>query len=366
MSHPILKATLDLGQSVWLDYISRELMDSGGLERHIAEGLRGMTSNPTIFEKAIAGSSDYDDDIRKGISGDLSPSEVFENLAVSDVARAADMLKSVYVESKGADGFVSLEVSPRLAHDTKGTIEEALRLWKRVNRPNLMIKVPGTREGTPAVKELLIQGLNVNVTLLFTINQYRDVLETFVAALEERVKRNEPVDGIASVASFFISRVDGIVDPKLADKGRKNLLGRAAIANACMAYKHFLAVSQTARWKALAAKGARVQRPLWASTSTKNPVYSDCIYVDELIANDTVNTMPPQTLLAYKDHGKPSAKLIKNLETAQSTLAEIAACGVNLDRITEELIEDGVVKFADSFDALLAAISMKLKAGARA
>lgn len=366
MSHPIMKATLDLGQSLWLDYISRELMDSGGLELHVAEGLRGMTSNPTIFEKAIAGSADYDNDIRKGIASELAPKDVFENLAVSDVARACSMLSGVYQDSQGVDGYVSLEVSPTLAHDTKGTVTEALRLWERVNRPNLMIKVPGTTEGMPAILELLRRGINVNVTLLFTFQQYFDVLETYIKALEARHAKGEDLSKIASVASFFVSRIDSVADAKLEKLGRKDLCAKGAIANACMAYKHFQNVTASPRWKKLADAGAHVQRPLWASTSTKNPEYPDTLYIDELIAEHTVNTVPPQTLSAFKDHGKPTAKLVKTMATAEKTLAEMKSLGVDIDLIAFDLIEDGVVKFAQSFETLLSAIAAKLKAGATA
>ncbi|NUO17823.1 transaldolase [bacterium] len=362
MSHPIMKATLDLGQSLWLDYISRELMDSGGLERHVAEGLRGMTSNPSIFEKAIASSSDYDDDIRKGAAAGLGAHEVFENLAVADVSRACGMLVNVYRDSEGVDGYVSLEVSPKLAHDTQGTIDEALRLWQRVNRPNLMIKVPGTPEGLPAVLELLTRGVNVNITLLFTLDQYRQVLETYLRALEERHAKGEDLSRIASVASFFVSRIDSVADAQLEKIGRKDLLAKGAIANACLAYKHFLDVTASARWQKLAKAGAQVQRPLWASTSTKNPEYSDVLYVEELIAANTVNTVPPQTLSAFKDHGKPSARLMMNMAKASETIAEMRKLGVDIDKIAFDLIEDGVVKFAQSFDAMLAAIDSKLKA----
>lgn len=366
MSQPIMQATLDLGQSLWLDYISRELMDSGGLERHVAEGLRGMTSNPTIFEKAIAGSSDYDADIRNGIAGDLSAQEVFENLAVSDVTRACNMLSGVYNDSKGLDGYVSLEVSPTLAHDTSGTVAEALRLWGRVNRPNLMIKVPGTKAGLPAVLELLTRGVNVNITLLFTLDQYRDVLETYIQALEARLAGGENLSNIASVASFFVSRIDSVADAQLEKMGRKEYLAKGAIANACMAYAHFQEVTASGRWQRLAAAGARVQRPLWASTSTKNPEYSDVLYVEELIAEHTVNTVPPQTLAAFKDHGKPSARLLKNSPQAKQTLAAMKLIGVDIDKIAFDLIEDGVVKFGQSFETLLAAISSKMKTGVSA
>ncbi len=366
MSHPIMKATLDLGQSLWLDYISRELMDSGGLERHVAEGLRGMTSNPTIFEKAISSSTDYDNDIRKGIASDLSASDVFENLAVSDVARACNMLSGVYNDSKGVDGYVSLEVSPTLAHDTNGTVQEALRLWERVNRPNLMIKVPGTAAGLPAVLELLTRGVNVNITLLFTFDQYKQVLETYIQALEARYTAGQDLAQMASVASFFISRIDSVADAQLEQLGRKDLMAKGAIANACLAYKHFEQVTASSRWQKLVQAGARVQRPLWASTSTKNPEYSDVLYIEELIADHTVNTIPPQTLSAFKDHGKPSLRLLKNMESANKTLVEMKTLGVDIDKIAFDLIEDGVVKFAQSFDAMLGAINLKLKTGATA
>ncbi len=366
MSHPIIKATLDLGQSLWLDNLSRELMDSGALERYVTEGIRGMTSNPTIFEKAFASSTDYDADIRKGIATDLTPQEVFENLAVSDVARACTILSGVYHDSKGVDGYVSLEVSPTTAYDTKGTIHEAMRLWERVNRPNLMIKVPGTVEGMPAVLELLTRGINVNITLLFTLDQYRNVLETYLKALEARHTKGEDLSKIASVASFFVSRIDSVADAQLEKSGRKDLMAKGAIANAYMAYKHFLSVTGSPRWQKLAAAGARVQRPLWASTSTKNPDYSDVLYVDELIAEHTVNTVPPHTLSAFMDHGKPSAKLVKNMDSGEKTLAELKNAGADIDQIAFDLIEDGVVKFTHSFETMLAAIQNKLKTGVTA
>ncbi|MCB9365933.1 MAG: transaldolase [Calditrichaeota bacterium] len=364
MSHPIMKATLDLGQSLWLDYISRELMESGELQRHVAEGLRGMTSNPTIFEKAIAGSTDYDSDIRKGVAGKLSPQEVFENLAISDVSRACDMLASVYKDSKGLDGYVSLEVSPKLAHDTARTVEEAQRLWNRVNRPNLMIKVPGTDKGVPAVLELLTRGINVNVTLLFTLEQYKAVLEAYVQAMEARLAAKQELSHIASVASFFVSRIDSVADAQAEKASRKDLAGKAAIANACLAYEHFESVTASARWKKLADAGAPVQRPLWASTSTKNPDYSDVLYVEELIAPHTVNTLPPQTLTAFKDHGKPSLRLRENMKSAHQTLADLQKSGIDVQQIAFDLIEDGVVKFAKSYDDMLEAISARLKTSA--
>ncbi len=363
MMHPILKATLDHGQSIWLDYISRQLIDSGMLDKLVKEGLRGMTSNPTIFQKAVAGSADYDDDIRAGIECNWNPEETFEHLAVADIQRAADALLPVYNESKRTDGFVSLEVSPKLAYDTDKTIAEAKRLWEKVNRPNLMIKVPGTQEGLPAIRKLLGNGLNINVTLIFSLRQYKEVLETYLLALEDRIARKQDVSFIASVASFFVSRVDTAADKQLNQKGHSELEGKAAIANACVAYRHFLDVTKAARWKAVAAAGAQVQRPLWASTSTKNPQYSDVLYVHELVAEHTVNTLPQDTLEAWKDHGLPSAMLLENLKTADATLEKIHNAGIDLNQITEDLIEDGVKKFIDSYEQLLEAIRTKIQTG---
>ena len=368
--HPILKATLDLGQSVWLDFISRELMDGGQLHSLITDGLRGITSNPTIFQGSIAKSADYDRDIEQGLDRQDNAAQIFEHIAIKDVQRACDIIRPVYDQTNGADGFVSIEVSPGTAYKTKATIEEVLRLWNGVDRPNVMVKIPGTEEGIPAIKEMLAQGLNINITLLFSIQQYRRVLEAYLQAFEERVAAGQPVDRIASVASFFVSRVDNVADKLLETAGQKQLLGKAAIANACLAYQHFLDVTGSDRWKRLAAHGARVQRPLWASTSTKNPAYSDILYVQELVAADTVNTMPPQTLDAWKDHGQPQQSLLKNLETAPKTLDQIAAAGVDIDKITFDLIDDGVKKFAESYNKVLEAIEekehakMKAKQGA--
>jgi transaldolase len=361
MSHPVLDATLRLGQSIWLDFINRQLLDSGRLAGLIGEGLRGMTSNPTIFEQAISRSTDYDADIHAAQSRGESAAEAFERIAVADIARAADALRRVYEPSGGADGFVSLEVSPKLAHDTEATITDARRLWSRVGRPNLMIKVPGTGEGMPAVYTLLAEGVNVNVTLLFSLRQYQEVLETYLRAVEARLNRGQSVERMASVASFFVSRVDSAADKELEAKGHADLAGKAAVANACVAYRHFLEVTSDARWKKLADQGAHVQRPLWASTSTKNPKYSDILYVHELVAPHTVNTLPMTTLDAWKDHGKPELKLRENLKSADHVLAQIRAAGVDVEKITEDLIEDGVKKFADSYDQLLASIDAKLK-----
>jgi transaldolase len=362
---PILKATLDLGQSVWLDFISRELMDSGHLHKLITDGLRGMTSNPTIFQQAISKGSDYDRDIEQGLDREEQPAAIFEHIAVKDVQRACDIIRPVYDQSDGADGFVSIEVSPGTAYDTARTIDEALRLWNSVHRPNVMVKVPGTDAGMPAIKALLAEGLNINITLLFSLAQYRQVTEMHLQAVEERIAKGAAVNRIASVASFFVSRVDNVADKLLEEKGRKPLRGTAAIANACMAYKHFLNVTGSERWRKLSAQGVRVQRPLWASTSTKNPEYSDILYVQELIAAHTINTMPPQTLEAFRDHGQPQKSLLRNLETAEQTLSQIAAAGVDLDKVTHDLIDDGVKKFGESYDNVLAAIETKSRAKAQ-
>ncbi|MBU0691632.1 transaldolase [bacterium] len=361
MSHPIIQAALESGQSIWLDFISRELIESGGLEQAVAEGIRGVTSNPTIFEKAVSKGSDYDADIQAGVKHNASAQEIFESLAVCDVARAADTLAGVYASSEGRDGFVSLEVSPDLAHDTEGTIKEAEHLWRLVSRPNLMIKVPGTKAGMPAFQALIRKGINVNVTLLFSLEQYKSVLATYMSGLEDRLADGQGISDIASVASFFVSRVDTVADKQLREKGKEKLTGKAAIANACLAYRHFLEESETDRWQTLLHRGAQVQRPLWASTSTKDPALNDILYVDELIAKDTVNTIPPSTLEAFKDHGRPSEKLLVNLKQADATLKAIADAGIDLNRITTDLIEDGVKKFAVSYSELLQAIDAKIK-----
>ncbi|MBI5058272.1 transaldolase [candidate division KSB1 bacterium] len=363
MKHPIIEATWKHGQSIWLDYISRRLIESGDLDRLVADGLRGLTSNPTIFQQAIAGSADYDREVQLGVEHEWDAQRIFEQLAVADISSAADALRAVWDESNGTDGFVSLEVSPRLAHETEDTIREAQHLWKAVSRPNLMIKVPATKEGIPAIRALLAEGLNINVTLIFSLEQYRSVLESFVDAIEYRVGRGFDASRVASVASFFVSRVDNVADKQLAERGRADLGAKTAIANACLAYRHFLNVTLSERWQKLAAAGAQVQRPLWASTSTKNPAYPDTLYVQELVAKDTVNTVPPGTLDAWKDHGRPEASLLRNLATAEQTLSDLAAAGIDVQRITTDLIEDGVKKFSDSYDQLLDAIRAKAKGG---
>ncbi|HEY3294822.1 MAG TPA: transaldolase [bacterium] len=364
MSHPTIQKTLDLGQSIWLDFISRDLMNSGKLQQLIDNGLRGETSNPTIFEKSISKSGDYDPDIHEGHTQHWTAPQIFEHIAVTDVTRACDALRPVYDITKGTDGFVSIEVSPGLANDTDGTITEARRLWKSVNRPNLMVKIPGTDAGIPAIAAMLAEGLNINITLLFSQRQYHNTVKAWLDGLEERVRKGQDVSHIASVASFFVSRVDTAGDKLLEAKGRKDLMGKAAIANACLAYKYFLEMLQSPRWKALEKAGAHVQRPLWASTSTKNPDYPDVLYVTELMAKDTVNTLPLDTIEAWMDHGKPEPRLLENLKTAEETLKKVHDAGVDVVKITEDLIEDGVVKFTESFNQLMAAIEKKVHAEA--
>jgi transaldolase len=361
--NPLL-ALVRLGQSPWYDYITRELMASGRLARLIAgDGLRGMTSNPTIFQKAVAGSSDYDDDIRRLAAEGRSPAEIFEALSVLDVRAACDGFRPLYDATAGADGLVSLEVTPDLAHDTEATVAAATRLWRAVERPNAMIKIPGTREGLPAITESLARGVNINITLLFSVDRYREVIAAFMEGLARRVREGLPVDRIASVASFFVSRVDGRVDPLLDKAGDpKRLRGTIAIANAGVAYEAFERSLETPAWKALAAKGARPQRPLWASTSTKDPRLPDTYYIEALIAPMTVNTMPPDTFDAYRDHGKPEVRIRQAIAEAPARLAALEASGISLAEVTRFLEEDGVAKFADSYRQLLAGIETKLGA----
>jgi transaldolase len=351
----------ELGQSPWYDYITRDLITSGELARLIGEdGLRGMTSNPTIFEKAIAGSRLYDHDIRAQADAGRGPQEIFEHLAVADVRSACDAFSAVYEASGGSDGLVSLEVSPTLANDTAATIHEAERLWRSVDRPNAMIKIPGTPEGLPAITHCIAAGVSVNVTLLFSIERYGEVIEAFLAGLERRLEGGLPLRPIASVASFFVSRVDGKVDPLLDRLGDPaGLRGRIAIANACAAYRLFEWSLGTPRWDRLAKAGARPQRPLWASTSTKDPRYPDVHYVEALIAPRTVNTLPPETFAAYRDHGRPTVRIHEGMAEAPGLLKALAELGVDLAAITRELETDGVAKFAASYASLLAGIEAK-------
>jgi transaldolase len=360
-----------LGQSVWYDYIRRDLYESGRLERLIRDdSLAGMTSNPTIFQKAIADTALYDEAIRRLAEG-RGPAEIFEGLAVGDVRAAADVFRRVYDATAGNDGFVSIEVRPGLARDSAGSIDEARRLWRSCARPNVMVKIPGTAEGVPAIRACLAEGININITLLFSVARYREVMEAYLAAMEERVAKGLPVDRLRSVASFFVSRVDTNADKKIdalagAGGGRaseaKALRGKLGIANARSAYAAFEEVFGGARFAALRAKGVAVQRPLWASTSTKDPAYPDLYYVEALVAPDSVDTMPPETLEAYRDHGDPKVRIRDDREEARAVPGRLRALGIDLDGVFSELEEEGIRKFADSFDALLKAVEEKEKA----
>ena len=351
----------ELGQSPWYDYITRDLVASGELARLIREdGLRGMTSNPTIFEKAVAGSGAYDEDIRRLGREGRAPGEIFEALAVADVRAACDVFADLHGRTGGLDGQVSLEVSPELAHDTDATIHEAHRLWAALDRPNAMIKIPGTEAGLPAITRCIADGISVNVTLLFSVERYAAVIEAWLAGLERRQTQGRPLAPVASVASFFVSRVDGKVDPLLdRAEGGSPLRGRIAIANAAAAYRLFEGSLGTARWDRLARAGARPQRPLWASTSTKDPQYADTYYVEALVAPRTVNTLPPETFAAYRDHGRPAVRIGESIAASGGELSALAAAGIDLAAITGELEADGVAKFAASYRSLLAGIEAK-------
>jgi transaldolase/glucose-6-phosphate isomerase len=360
-----LKGLLTYGQSPWMDYIRRDLLTGGGLRKMIDnDGLRGMTSNPAIFEKAIESSKDYADIIEAPESKKLDAKAVFEKIAIRDVQDACDIFMPVYKESKTRDGYVSLEVSPTLAYETQATIEEARRLWKAVNRPNVMIKVPATKEGVPAIRTLLAEGLNINITLLFAQSAYEQVAEAFLAALEERAKKGQDISHIASVASFFVSRIDTLIDGRIDERLKtekdpatkaklESVHGQIAIANAKLTYRKYQELFGGARWKPLAAKGAQTQRLLWASTSTKNPKYRDVVYVEELIGADTVDTIPPATFDAFRDHGKLRPSLTEDVAAAAKTMAALAEVGISMKEVTDKLVVDGVKLFADAFAQLL-------------
>src|SRR5213592_1208281 len=359
------------GQSVWHDNISRGLLDSGKLQRLIDEdGLRGLTSNPTIFEKAINGSSEYDAPLKSLLAQGKEVKEIYEALAIEDIQRASDLFRPIFNETAGQDGFVSLEVSPKLAHKTEETIQEARRLWKRVNRPNVMIKVPATPAGIPAIEQLLGEGININITMMFSMDHYIQVAQAYIRGLEILERSARPLT-VSSVASFFVSRVDTLVDKLLEDRLLKttssserqeinSLLGKTAIANSRLVYQKFKEIFGRPRFLALKGKGARVQRPLWASTSTKNPNYRDVLYVEELIGPDTVDTMPPATIDAFRDHGKVRPSLEENLEEPKQVFAKLAELGINMDEVTTKLQNDGVKLFADSFDTLMESIAAKM------
>ena len=364
--NPLIKLTT-FGQAIWLDYIRRQMIDSGELQRLIDEdGLRGVTSNPAIFEKAIAGSRDYDDDIRFLAREGKGIQEIYEALTVADVQRAADVFRPRFERLQGADGFVSLEVNPHLAHDTPGTIAEARRLWAKLDRPNVFIKVPATQAGLPAIRQLISEGININVTLLFGLPRYREVAEAYLSGLEERAAQGLHLN-VASVASFFLSRIDVLLDPrleKIAQAGgpqaaAASLKGEVAIASAKVAYSIYQQIFGSQRFKALAAKGAQTQRLLWASTSTKNPAYLDIMYVEPLIGPETINTLPVETLKAYRDHGNPAPRLAEDLEKAAAVLQRLPELGLDLNQATQQLEDEGVEKFNQPYDSLMCTLEGK-------
>jgi transaldolase len=372
--NPLL-ALSKAGQSVWLDYIHRNLLQSGELRRLVEEdGLSGVTSNPTIFEKAISESPDYDASFARLRSKGASATGAYETLVAEDITAACDILRPVFDRTGGADGFVSVEVSPLLAHDAAGTIREVRQWIDRIGRPNLMVKIPGTPEGVPAIEAMIAEGRNINITLLFSVQAYSRVAEAYLKGLETRVAAGQPIDRVASVASFFVSRIDTETDKQLeaklqnasdpAERARlQGLLGKVAIANAKRAYRIFREQFGSGRFKALAGRGARVQRPLWGSTSTKNPAYPDLLYVEALVGPDTVDTIPPQTLAAFRDHGRVNPRaLLEGLDEADAVIKQLPEVGISIDDVTQRVLDAGVKSFADSYNQLLAAIDRRLRA----
>ncbi|MBI4673774.1 MAG: transaldolase [Chloroflexi bacterium] len=369
-TNPLFQLTAQ-GQSVWLDSIQRRQIQSGELRRSIETmALRGETANPSIFEKAIIGSDDYDDEIHQLVAQAKDILAIYEKLATDDVRAACDVFRPLYEETNGGDGFVSIEVSPRLAYDTQGTLAEAKRLWTTVNRPNLLVKIPGTKQGVPAIEESLYDGLNINITLLFAVQAYEEVAWAYIRALERRIAEGKPVDKIASVASFFVSRIDTLADKQLSDAAKttsdpqrfeelQELQGKLAIANAQIAYERFKQIFAGEHWRALQTRGARVQRPLWASTSTKNPAYRDVLYVETLIGPHTVNTMPMETLEAFANHGVVARTVDVDVQAAYDIVRRFEAAGFSLDAVTAQVLEEGVAKFDEAFSQLLAGIEKK-------
>lgn len=357
MQNNKVKSIHNFGQSIWLDFFDRKIMDSGELKKLIdQDGVSGVTSNPSIFEKAITSSSDYDEDISILSGKENSNERIFFSLAVKDIKRAADFFKPVYEKANGEDGFVSLEVSPQLAHDTDGTIKQARELWKAVDRKNVMIKIPATAEGLPAIRKCISEGININITLLFGLPRYKEVVDAYLSGLEDRAKTNQPITQIASVASFFLSRIDVILDPLLEGRGLLDLKGEVAIASAKKAYEIYKNIFASDRFKKLEAKGAKRQRVLWASTSSKDPSFSDVKYVEALIGAETINTIPIETLDAFNDHGKAGKNLENDMDSATAVLAQLSARGIDIDIITQKLEDEGIKKFNKAYDKLLAAI----------
>ena len=352
-----IKSILNLGQSIWLDFFDRKIMDTGKLKKLMEDdGIRGVTANPSIFEKAINSSADYDEDIAALAKQKSSNDDIFFSVAVTDIKRACDLFKPVYEATNGDDGFVSLEVSPHLAHDTAGTVKQARELWEAVNRRNVMIKIPGTAEGLPAIRRCISEGININITLLFGLPRYRQVVDAYLTGLEDRIKAKQPIDKIASVASFFLSRIDVLVDPLLESKGLNNLKGEVAIASAKKAYEIYKEVFSSERFKKLEAQGAKRQRVLWASTSSKDPSFSDVKYVEALIGAQTINTIPMETLDAFNDHGHAESRLEDDLEKATYMLTRLKEAGIDIDAITQKLEDQGIEKFNMAYDKLLEAI----------
>lgn len=373
MTTNALMELAEQGQSVWYDNIRRGLITSGELQRLLDDGVVGITSNPTIFEKAIAGSSDYDAALKQVKPDGSEAWQVYQTLALEDIGHAADMLRPIYDRTGGLDGYVSIEVAPTLAHELDGTLKEARQLWAALNRPNIMIKVPATPEGIPAIATLIGEGINVNVTMLFALDNYREVANAYLMGLKTRLDRGQDVRSMASVASIFVSRIDTAVDKLLEDRiagardtaeqeQLRGLLGKAAIANAKAAYRIYQEIFHGPRFEPFRAKGARPQRLLWASTSTKNPAYRDVMYVEALIGPETVDTMPPQTIDAFKDHGQIRPTLCENLDHAHDILDRLNALGIDMEKVLQKLQDDGVAAFAKSYETLLGAIGKKLEA----
>ncbi|AOX02474.1 transaldolase [Moorena producens PAL-8-15-08-1] len=373
--NPIFQIEKNYGQSIWMDNLSRTLIESGELKELIqTRGICGITSNPAIFEKAIAGNAIYDTDIEAGIRAEKSVMEIYETLVFEDISNACDIFKPVYDETNGLDGYVSIEVPPTIAKDTQSTISEARRYYEAIGRENVMIKIPGTPEGLPAVEQAISEGINVNVTLLFSVESYVETFWAYIRGLEKRAAEGKDISKIASVASFFLSRIDSKVDAKLEEKSAgvddpnltaklKGIEGKVAIANAKIAYQKYKEIIQSDRWKALSAKGAQVQRLLWASTSTKNPAYSDVMYVDELIGPNTVNTLPPNTIEACADHCSPESRIETGVEEAYQTINSLndTDVNINLSQVMDELLDEGIVKFVKPFDSLISSLENKVK-----
>jgi transaldolase len=357
-----LKALNDFGQTVYMDEIRRSMITSGQLAQLITDdGLRGVTSNPAIFEKAIAQTEDYKEAIVKAVQDGQGVEAIYENLVIEDIQMAADVFRKQYDDSDGRYGYISLEVSPKLAEDTQGTIKEARHLHQRLGRPNVFIKVPSTKAGLPAIRQLISDGISVNVTLIFGLDRYREVVEAYISGLEARAAKGENLSRVFSVASFFLSRMDVLLDPMLEQAGAKDLMGKTAVANAKVAYSIYQELFGSERWKVLEAKGARPQPLLWASTSTKNPSYSDTMYVEPLIGENTINTMPTDTIKAYRDHGQPASRITEGLDEAKAVLAKISSLGIDLDKATQQLEDEGVQKFIKPFESLMKTLEAATK-----